>query len=277
MVSFLTVFYITFSWLTFVVNIALVASLFRNFLKKKTSGTLILFISYLFIGIGALISALVYTFQISGLGDQAVISLQTISILLPQAALLFIYVFSCRHILRDNEVIKTFTIIFLTAYNAFIGTLYFLNNFGITPGFNSTSWWAINKNTIQNTGLYNSNISFLSLTIMVFQVYINMRITARAFILAGRTNKLIRKRGLQLIAWGLIAYMTAGILISIEYAFDWTVDNPLPLILWILRNIIYFVAYFILYLGWIMPDWYRRRIRKRTWFEEKYNDYKKAI
>ena len=277
MANALTWFYIIFSWLTVTVNIVLAGALLKNFLNKKTTGTLILFTSYLIIGISTIFGAILYTAEYFGIGMEFVGVNQTMGTVLPVGALLLIYVFTCRHILRDNEMVKSMHLIIISVLIGFILALYFLAIFGITQpdGFifaegQSPLWYQITKTDVPNTNLFSLTIISTTLVITAIQIYINTRIIVRAFMLSRRTDKIIRKRGLQMIGWGLVIYIVAGIILALELVIPWSVGSFAPTIFWTLRKTIFFASYVVLYLGWIMPDWFRRRLRGKTWFEMQY-------
>jgi len=271
-------FYIIFSWLALTVNLFLLGALLNNFFRKRTTGTLILFASYALSGLGAILGALVYTFEITTISKTTIGIFQAIVTIVPQIALLIIYIFSCRHILRDNEVVKSLHVMVISGMLGFVTTIFIVGLIGLTPQHpnflipegSSPLWYQLVKTTVAGTELYNIAVSGLSVILVLIQVYINIRIAVRAFILARRTDKIVRKRGLQMIAWGLIIYLLAGILISLEIGIPWSPDSHGPTVLWTFRKLLFLISYVVLYLGWIMPDWFRRRIRGKTWFEMQY-------
>ncbi len=267
--------YIVFSWFTTILTMGLVIALFNNFVRKKTTGTLILFTAYFIIGSAAILGALVFNLQ--ALTDNVIVPriLQTITTMSPQIGLMLIYIFACRHILKDNEVMKSLTIMIASFIVGLVFTVYILGVFGITAPVNTDVWYAISTNN-PTADLENISVSLLSVLLVIVQVYINARIFIRAFILSRRTDKEIRKRGLLLIAWGLVIYLVGGLVISMEIAVPWT--NPvIPLIFWMIRKVLFLTSYVILYLGWIMPDWFRRRIRGKTWFEMRYKEVSRFV
>lgn len=267
--------YIVFSWFTTILTMGLVIALFNNFVRKKTTGTLILFTAYFIIGSAAILGALVFNLQ--ALTDNVIVPriLQTITTMSPQIGLMLIYIFACRHILKDNEVMKSLTIMIASFIVGLVFTVYILGVYGITAPVNTDVWYAISTNN-PTADLENISVSLLSVLLVIVQVYINARIFIRAFILSRRTDKEIRKRGLLLIAWGLVIYLVGGLVISMEIAVPWT--NPvIPLIFWMIRKVLFLTSYVILYLGWIMPDWFRRRIRGKTWFEMRYKEVSRFV
>ena len=284
MVNAASWFYIVFSWLTLLVPIFLMGALLNNFYKKRTTGTLLLFSSYALVALGAIIGALVYTLEASGLGPRTVGVFQVFSTVMPQVALLLIYIFSCRHILKDNEVSKSLHLMITAAVLTFFGTVFMLGLFNITqgqyPNFvipegEDPKWYHLVRTDVAGTDLTNLALSGLSVILFLVQLYYNARIIIRAFILSGRTDKIVRKRGLQMIAWGLVIYLIAGAFISMEIGIPWAQGSHAPTIFWTFRKIFFLISYIVLYLGWIMPDWFRRRIRGKTWFEMQYKSISK--
>jgi hypothetical protein len=265
--------YVVFSWLTTGLTFGLVIALFNNFIRKKTTGTLILFTSYFIIATAAILGALVYTLQAFDFNPRVPRLLQTITTLSPQIGLVLIYIFSCRHILKDNEVVKSLTIMIISFLLGAIFNLYILGVFEITAPIDSDVWYALSTNN-PTIDLENISIGILSIFLVTIQIYINARIFIRAFVLSRRTDKLIRKRGLLLIGWGLVIYLLGGLIISMEIAIPWT-SSVIPLVFWMLRKIAFLTSYVFLYLGWIMPDWFRRRVRGKTWFETRYKEVSK--
>ena len=283
MVNALAWFYVIFSWVAVSMNIILMGALFRNFLRKKTTGTLILFASYLIIGIGAIIGAVDYTIEIIQINITVIGLLQSIATLLPLIGLMLIYIFSCRHILKDNEVAKALHLIVISFFVGIIFMIYLMAVLNLTPQFNdyilppgeTAAWYQMIRTNISNTGLFNLSITATAFIITGIQIYINLRIIVRSLILSRRTDKIVRKRGLQMIALGLIVYLIAGMIISLEIAVPWPEGSVAPTIFWTLRKLVFLASYLILYLGWIMPDWFRRRIRGKTWFEMQYKTVSK--
>lgn len=278
MVTSTTLFYIIFSWITLSLNLVLVFSLLSNFLRKRTTGTLLLFTTYVIISLGALIGAIVYTIEAFAPQWELTIGfLQSISTITPFFAIIFIYMFACRHILKDNEVVKSITIIIITAYITFIGTMYLLGVFEITKQNVEGAWYQLITTPISNTSLTNIALNSLViiLLITVFQYYVYGRVAGKSFILAHRTDKIVRKRGLQMIGWGLVIYMIGGAIITFELGIPWSEGSFAPVVFWSLRKIVFLASYIVLYIGWIMPDWFRRRIRGKTWFEMKYKSTQK--
>ena len=276
-------FYIIFSYLTLIVNYALVIALFNNFIKKKTAGTIILFTAYLIVTLATTFGAITYTLEILPIRLEVIGVLFSISTVGSQFGLLLIYVFSTRHILKDGDVLKNLTISIFSAFLGFILTIYLLGVFNVTeqfPNFTPPTkeiyWWQLIRTNIPNSDLYNiAGYMGLSIGIIFIEIYINIRIAIKAFVLAKKTDKMIRIRGLQMIAWGLLLMLIGGIIIGLEVGMPWPSNSNMPTLFWALRKITFLIAYFLLYIGWIMPDWFRKRIREKTWFEMRYKEVDK--
>ncbi len=273
MVSPTTWAYIILSWITTIISIGLTVALFNNFLRKKTAGTIILTTSYLFTAVGAIIGAVAYTLQ--AFTSELIISeiFLAIATVSPIIALLLIYIFSCRHIIRDNDIAKSLTLMISSAILGFIFITLLFGTLGITVQTNPDAWYYLEISYV-TTELYNISILVPSIFIIFLQVYINARIFGRAFVLSNRTDKLLRKRGLQMIAWGLVIYLLAGLIISAEILIE---NQTVTVIFWLIRKMTFLVSYVLLYIGWIMPDWFRRRLRGKTWFEMRYKEISKFV
>ncbi len=264
--------FIAISWLTTIAVLFLAFSLLNSFLRKKTAGTILLFSSYFLIGIGAVGGALAYTLEIFGY-DYVAQVLQALATIVPLVAILLIYVFSCRHILKDNEIVKSIHLIIFSGLIGFVLTVYFLAFNGVTPTTNENAWYFIDSNN-PTADITNYSSRILSIIILFIQIYITVRIIIRAFILSRRTDKLIRKRGLLMIAWGLVIYVVGGAIIGLEFQIN---IPAVILTFWTIRKLVFLVSYVFLYLGWVMPDWFRRNIRDKTWFEMRYKEVGKFV
>lgn len=205
-----------------------------------------------------------YQLQLLGLKESKVtLIILAIATTTALAAVTFLYIFSCRHLLKDGEVLKLVTFFLLAAYWAALLTISVSDV--LLP---VDERWAIR---ITDFTLDLQNISFVSVLI-VFQVVIQsiifLRIIIRAFIIAKRTDEITRKRGLQMIGWGLLVYFIGGLIGGIFYALQ-VESGALAFTLWAFRSLILLTAYIMMYIGWLLPDWFRKRVRKKTWFEQK--------
>ena len=264
--------YVSFSWLATLLLVLLVIALLNNFLRRKTTGTLMLLIIYLFFAISKITTSLGFTLQIT-LAPEIISSqyLTAISSALQLAAIAFLYTFSCRHILRDNELVKTATIFFLAAF------------FGVILGtmIMDINLFVVEERIITKITQITDELSIIALNLalaiplIIIQTIIYLRISIRSLVLSRLAEDIVRKRGMQLIGWGLVIYFLGGLMGGLIYSIE--MENEIfPFLFWLIRNFTVIVAYFLMYVGWVMPNWYRKRIRKKSWIEEEYLIYVKG-
>ncbi|MHA1879031.1 MAG: hypothetical protein ACTSYG_01420 [Candidatus Heimdallarchaeota archaeon] len=118
-----TWYFLIISYLASLLALAFVFLLFRQFLKKKTLGTLLLTISFLFVAFGEIATALsetLYFYQ----GDSHWVGYLILSYtFFYSLAYIFFYYFSNRHILQDKDFARAMTTVFLTAVVSIFITL----------------------------------------------------------------------------------------------------------------------------------------------------------
>ncbi len=193
----------------------------------------------------------------------------------------FLYIFACRHILKDNEIVRIFIFAFLmfffgmatalVGYDVFasspvyslllddlyVNPLFFSEAVSITPQLFTVSYYLV-----------------IQLVQIIVSIYVTGRIGWRAWRLSRKSDQPVRKRGLQTIGLGTILYLLGGML----SAFDAQLATIPALMMTIaaLRALSFAGAYVLMYLGWIMPTWFRKMIRKRSWFEIQYQQIAKS-
>lgn len=259
MVDTLSLTYIVLSWVvTCYLSIFLVV-LIRNYFKKQTVGTIMLIMVYSFFFMSRLSSSLSFTLQITTIFEVIIEIISIVSSISSLIAITFLYLFSCRHILKDSEPVRAFTVFILFSIMGGILSLCIYDSLFVveipifTRNYLTPVIYTISLNT-----------AFVIIQIAI-QSYVFLRVIIKSFIIARKTTQFIRKRGFSLIGWGLTLYFGGGLLGGIIYSIE--ISTSIGLVAWIIRNIIVVIAYFLMYMGWILPDWYRKIIRKKTWIE----------
>ena len=251
--------YISLSWIVTSIMAIFVITLLVNYFRKKTVGTMMLTMVYSFFLVVRLFSSLSFTLQISTLSPVYSDILSMISSTSSLFAITFLYLFSCRHILKDSEPVRAFTVFILFSIaggiltSSIIDAIYDVQIPLFERRYLTPEIYTISLNTV-----------FIILQIAI-QTYVFLRVIIRSFVIANKTTQFIRKRGFMLIGWGLTLYFLGGLSGGVLYSI--TTGSTLSLILWIIRNLVVIFAYFLMYMGWILPDWYRKSIRKKTWIE----------
>ena len=271
----LTQYYIYESWISEAIFLVLIGFLVANFIKKKTTGTLLLLITYGVFALTKFGTALNYTLQAFGGHTAFTDSLQLFSTSFTIVGLIFLYIFASRHILRDSEVFKAINIILISMWTGALIAMTFLAEFADIT-FSGT-FYILGEYQPLSGEIDNLPINIiLSAVFILINMYVFLRVSIRSIILARRTDKLLRKRGLQMIGWGLFVYFLGGTLGGLVFA-SIGAGVWLLIVLWQLRSLLLLISYFMMYIGWIMPDWFTRYVRGKTWFEKKYKDFSKHV
>ena len=197
-------------------------------------------------------------------------------LLLPAFA--YLYIFACRHILKDNEILRinifAVIIVFYGLATAMVATDTIYQN----PSFNLI--FEIDQLVFSSAVLVTPDIFTVSYIwfIQIFQIFISIYVTGRVgwrgFRLARKSDQPVRKRGLQAIGSGMLLYLIGGMLSAFDSTFS--IYPALMITVAVLRALVFSSAYVLMYLGWIMPAWFRRMIRKRSWFEIQYSNLTKG-
>ena len=75
----------------------------------------------------------------------------------------------------------------------------------------------------------------------------------------------IRRRGLRLILFAiLLLFLT--VLLTVGFTFPF--GPIITILLYVIRAITLISSIFLSYVGWILPNWYRRRIRRQAWISQ---------
>jgi len=267
LVSFETIYLLCFSYLTLVILGFLTVAIFRSFLKKKTTGTLLLFTTYLLLFTSRLISEIQRTLQLLGYNNRPIQIVIAVSLVIPTMVSIFLYAFGCRGLIKDSEYVRTLTITGLSFVAGIMLTVVIAGLYlDIPDGLFNTEIIAQTSDfvTLSNT--------FLTIAIITIQLVIYLRLSISTFVLAKNTTEITRKRGFQYIAWGLLIFIIAGLITGATNSL--TLPPAADLAVEAFRRIIFIASYFMMYIGWTLPgtlpDWFRRRLRSKSWFAEKY-------
>ena len=269
MVNFDTIWLLSWSYLTLTIVGGLAIAVLRNFLKKKTTGTLLLFTTYFLLFISRLLSEIQRTLQLAGLGEDnmLILILITISLVIPTLVSIFLYAFGCRGLLADSEYLRT---IVITGLSFLTGLMF------ATTAYGYFYRDAMDENSLFRTGIthqtediFTLSNTFLTILIIVIQFAVYIRLSIAALRLAKNSTEIVRKRGFQMIGWGLLIFLIGGLITGATNSLE---NLPLAVdaIIEAFRRLIFIGSYVMLYIGWTLPDWFRKRLRKKSWFATKY-------
>ncbi len=238
----------------------------KNYFKKRTMGTALLTIVYILVAIRHA-NGVVFNFYskfnpLSTGHKLSLIIYLTVFILMYY----FLYLFGSRHLIRDNDVIRgimsaiilvtTMTIIGMIGYEFYadVENPIFVE-YSIEPGTNSLQPM---PTTIVGAVLYGVILVFVQFR-YIFSLSVSL--------IRQKSIDPIKRIGTKYI---LAAMITFFLDVSLTVAF--TIDSLTPVVVAILYVTRFFLTMASLafgYIGWILPDWFRKRVRRKTWIATK--------
>ncbi len=262
------------SIINLIFSFVLVIFLIINFIRKRTVGTFMLLTSYFFFSLTAALSIAYRTMYIlQGEVNGVIYTLAAVGPLILLPAFAYLYIFACRHILKDNEIVRINIFSVIMVFFGIAVSVVFYDILVIQPNYATifgSSQLAFTEAVLVTPDIF--TISFTTF-ILIFQIAISIYVTGRvgwrALRLARKSDQLVRKRGLQTIGIGVLLYLLGGML----SAFDSSLSSIPGLMITaaVIRAFAFAAAYLAMYIGWVMPNWFRKMIRKRSWFELQYN------
>ncbi|MBD3191618.1 MAG: hypothetical protein GF308_13305 [Candidatus Heimdallarchaeota archaeon] len=253
-------------------SVVFLGIMIQNFITKKTTGTAFLAIFY---GMIALTQATSVTFNIFAIINPYSLAHGTFLVLYLLVFILsyyFLYFFASRHILQDNDIMRSVvSFIYLGITLPVIGMIGYEIFFPVdNPTFVvETIEPGTNLQQFMPTTLM---AAILYLTILVL-VQIRIIIRMSTTLIQKKTKDELRRKGFKYI---LIAVVCLFLTLLLTVTFTIEGMPPAAIILvYILRAIALFAGLFLSYVGWILPNWFKRRIRKKAWIVKNYKAGKK--
>ncbi|MFW9923816.1 MAG: hypothetical protein ACFFDW_11075 [Candidatus Thorarchaeota archaeon] len=243
--------------------------LLRQFFKKRTIGTFLLFLTYLFFTFGEMTTIsgnYIYTFLPSYEATAA--HIQLFYVTLYGLGFVFLYYFANRHILQDSDIIKSITSIGLSFL---IGILAAFMTSEITQ--NNPNPFFYNRAELvgfiipsgTNMPQYLPSTIIGLLIYVPILLFIQLRMIINIFkILRGLDNR-ISKFGFTFIFLSVLS-LVLGTFASSFFIYDFvTASAILNALFHTLRIIFNTLGFMFGYIGWIMPDWIKNRLRGKAW------------
>ncbi|MFW9924348.1 MAG: hypothetical protein ACFFDW_13785 [Candidatus Thorarchaeota archaeon] len=234
----------------------------KNYSKKKTMGTALLAAIYVFVAIRQIVGIVFNTYgAVNPYSRGQAIALLTylLSFVL---IYYFLYLFGSRHILQDNDVVRGIvSIVYLGIISAFIGIMGYellagvpspiFTEQGIEPGTNLELFMPTTFTGILMYGL------------VLVLVQIRYIISLSVSLIRQKSIDPIRRIGTKYI---LAAVITLFFDVILTVAFTLEGLTTLVIIfLYLTRFILTMLSLFLSYIGWILPDWFRKRARRKAW------------
>jgi hypothetical protein len=179
--------------------------------------------------------------------------------------IVFIYVFANRLLLQDNEFVSMLFIIGFTFTQTYPLGLTINNIFGprIESDYARINFGGTNL-TMTFPPVNYVIIGFL----LVITIIALTRIVMKAIKTGRSTDEPIAKKAFQFIWQGtLIWYFGYVGMFSVYYLFPFFSQNAIVSAINFSVRLIFsdIIGFAMLYIGWIMPDWFKRRFRRKAW------------
>jgi len=252
------------SALSFIFTIIMIG----NFFKKRTVGTGILAMMFSMIFIQQLFNTLFNIYSRIAPYE----TMQKISILIYLGALFmvysFLYFFTSRHILQDNDIVRIFYSIILFGLNYIIlglmGYEMFRNIDVDSAFFYEIRYQAATEMFQTQPSLIASLIIYIPLVLLV---QIRILIVMSSTLIKKKQKDPVRRRGFLYILLSVIS-LFASLLLTILFIIEGLSQTALILI-YSARAITVILTLYFSYVGWILPDWFKRRVRGKAWIADK--------
>lgn len=247
--------------------IAILPFIFSNimaysFYRKRTMGTLYMALSFTLITFAEILNSLSNWFGVLASNPNIALWLQSLFINLYGIGIIYFYLFSTRNILKDNEVMRSMYAIVLTELATAITVLLLIHISGGNIGFNA----------VRVFQLAGSEIPFITpslLILLIFFVPLHVIVLYRVmFQLLFFTQKItdpVAKKGTQFIHLSTI-WLSITVTLVVLMQIPPISTHPGAMIFLQIVKIITMSGLLITgYIGWTLPDWFKKRIRGKAW------------
>jgi len=236
--------------------------LFRQFLKKKTIGTALLAISFLFIAFGEIATAVGETLYFFKGDSHWVGYLILFYPFFYSIGYIFFYYFANRHILQDKDFVRVMTTVFLTTIISFTIALMVAEIMFEIPNPRFYQKYILAGVDI---ALYLPQlIDGIALYLSVFSL-IQLRIVFRLIRIRRDVENHVARKGFTYILASVMLNMSSSLIASLYMLPKIHEIAILVGLIHTLRGITATISVILGYFGWILPDWLKRRIHGKAW------------
>jgi hypothetical protein len=246
------------------------AIILRQFIRKRTMGTILLFMSYLFFTLGeasTIMGDYIFTFQFTTENTGGLTQLLYAPFY--GIAFIFFYFFANRHILQDSDLVKSSIATFI----AFLIGLAYAYSTADVIFFDSANPIFYNKALLAGIPVPGGGFmpQFLLSTFIGLGIYlpvlflIQLRVVVKIFRIRRGLEKRISRAGFTYIFLSVL-FLVLGTISSSFFLFDFVQNTPfLNILSHTLRIVFNILGFLFAYFGWVLPDWLKRRIRGKAW------------
>ncbi len=264
-----TIYYLINMSISIFVSFIFVIILFRQFFKKRTIGTILLAICYFLINLAGIFQLVAKLIMINHSDEKIITGIfQQAYLLLGIVGLLFLYYFANRHILQDSDLVKSLTVISLSILiSIVVGAI----TSEIVHQIENPIFHVANYDEIlELSAVIPTPLLSFGIIIAIFSL-IHVRIIIAIIRIRRGLEKKLTKFGFTFILLSVISLASATLVISLN-ALPFVKDSIIAIL--VLQNfrIFFSISGVVLgYLGWIMPDWLKRRIRGKSWIASQFS------
>jgi len=176
-------------------------------------------------------------------------------------AYIYLYFFSNRHILQDSDIVKSSIAI---STSIFVGVALGLMIGNLILGGELIF---VRSVTLAGVGitLYSPQMFLSAIFFAPTLVLIIFRILYRTAQISRRVSKRISRVGFTLIFWSIINFMFSLITFALTSS-ELFNDIPFAIVaVETMRSLFLILAMILGYLGWIMPEFFKKSIRGKAW------------
>ena len=245
-----------------------------NYVKKKTMGTALLAVVYILVTVRQVVGIIYNTYGAVNPYSTG----QSIALMLYLASFTliyyFLYLFGSRHILQDNDVWRgVISTIYLGILAAFIGIMgyemiagvpnpIFVEQ-GIEPGTNLELFM---PTTITGLLLYGLILVFVQIR-YIFSLSVSL--------IQKKAIDPMRRIGTRYIL-GAVITLFFDILLTVLFTIE-GLSEVVIILLYVTRFILTILSLLLSYIGWLLPDWFRKRVRQKAWIVTKLSSSEEQV
>ncbi len=261
--------------INFTVLSFLLVLLIIHFFRKRTVGTFLLIMTYASVWINEILVTL--AFYLEGLypGNEnylkAAQTMQMTGVFFLVYTINWMYFFANRHLIRDNDLFK---LLYTSIFGAFVGVAGGLAYYDIYTGDrNNPFWYSIIELAGADFNLNYPPTQGLRLILIGGMFAIGsityLRLIVRTTRLTRKAKDVVTKKGLRIVSLSILFLWLTGLVLAL-YVFGANRIPWLSVLVYLFRGMIVITAVILGYLGWIMPEWLRRRLRGKAWIAKVY-------
>ena len=234
-----------------------------NFSRKKTMGTALLAIFYGFIAIYHIIHSvmMIVAAQYNQTNLHKALFIAYIGTLF--LSYFFLYIFAGRHIIPDNDIVKSIIVVVMIGVNAAaLGMM----AYELFTDITNPILYVLDVKPYISHYVPIPLVSILLYLTAVLFVEVRMIFQISVTLIRKEIKEELQRKGLQYILYGILSLFVSTLL-TIFISIPNTGDT-IFIMLYTIRGILTLLGLYLSFVGWILPKWFIKRVR-RAWIVTK--------